>query len=48
MRQKHILLHMLICCMACTLLLQSTAFAQNVTLTLNPVAKNGAMARQTP
>ena len=48
MHQKHILLHTLICCVVCTLLLQSTAFAQNVTLTLNLVAKNGAMARWTP
>lgn len=44
MRQKHILLHMLICCMVCTPLLQSTAFAQNITLTLNPAVKNGSLA----
>lgn len=48
MHQKHILLHTLICCVVCTLFLQSTALAQNVTLTLNPVAKNGAMARWIP
>ena len=48
MHQKHILLHTLICCVVCMLFLQSTAFAQNVALTLNLVAKNGAMARWTP
>lgn len=34
MRQKHILLHMLIGCMVCTLRLQSRVFAQHVTFTL--------------
>ena len=48
MHQKHILLHTLICCVVCTLFLQSTAFAQNFTFTLKPVTKNGSMARWIP